>query len=465
MPHALIVDDDLGFALPTSELIAREGFTTTLAGSLREAREQLACAPPDIVVLDMHLPDGLGIELLKDLELMPSTQTVMVTANGSVVLAVQAMRAGAVHFLTKPFDFAAIKTMLVSIEHARRLAEEIDSLRGELRGLGRFSKLVGASPAMQALYDLIEKVARTDATVLLLGETGTGKEVVAETIHALSRRRHRKFVAVNCGAVSTSLIESELFGHERGSFTGALRRHEGHFERAHEGTLLLDEVTEMSPDLQVKLLRVLENQVIQRVGAQDTLTVDVRVIAATNRVPREAVAEGKLRADLHFRLNVFPIQLPPLRDRGGDVELLAEHFLAGLNREEGASKRFSPAALQRLNTHSWPGNVRELKNVVQRAFILAEDVIAADLILVGDGATNVTTNVTTNGANGALDLHVGASLADIERVVILSRSSTAAVTRRPQARCSVSASRPCTTACASTRSLEAAAARQVVEPG
>ena len=410
MPHALLVDDDLALSLGLAEMVSREGFTTSTAGSLREAREEIRTTVPDLVLLDLHLPDGLGVELLEDLAETPATQTVMMTAHGTIEAAVDAMRRGAVHFLTKPLDFAAVKATLATIAHTRQLTDEIGVLRGTLRQLGRFGLLVGASPAMQRTYDLIEKVARTDATVLIVGETGTGKELVAQTIHGLSRRRNESLVAVNCGAVSATLIESELFGHERGSFTGAQRQHRGHFERAHGGTLFLDEITEMSADLQVKLLRVLETGMVHRLGAQDTLPVDVRVIAATNRVPRTAVTDGKLREDLLYRLNVFPIDVPPLRDRLDDVEVLAQHFLSELNRQEGTNKQFTRAAIQRLAGHDWPGNVRELKNVVQRAFILAEDTVGIDMLSLG------TTVVT----GSSLSLKVGTSLSEVERHLILS---------------------------------------------
>jgi two-component system, NtrC family, response regulator HydG len=215
--------------------------------------------------------------------------------------------------------------------------------------------------------------------VLLIGESGTGKEVVAQTIHDLSRRKRQPFLPLNCGAVSPQLVESELFGHEKGSFTGADRQHHGFFERANRGTLFLDEVTEMRPELQVKLLRVLETGTFMRVGTNENIATDVRLIAATNRPPEKAVAEGRLREDLYHRLNVFPIQMPPLRERGTDIELLAEHFLAELNEQEQTNKRFSPAAIAALYSHNWPGNVRELKNYVHRAFILADDVIEPEL--------------------------------------------------------------------------------------
>jgi DNA-binding NtrC family response regulator len=271
--------------------------------------------------------------------------------------------------------------------------------------------MIGACPSMQRVYDLIARVAPTEASILVTGETGTGKELVAQTVHELSRRHAEAFLPVNCGAVPSTLIESELFGHERGSFTGADRMHRGFFERAHRGTLFLDEVTEMPVELQVKLLRVLETGTVTRVGGNDAFKVDVRLIAATNRKPEEAVAQGKLREDLLYRLNVFPIAVPPLRERKDDIELLAEDALAQLNRQESTEKRLTPACLERLKHQTWPGNVRELKNVLQRAFILAEDEIhAEDLPLSGP----VRRETPIDG----LGVGVGMTIAEAERCLI-----------------------------------------------
>jgi two-component system, NtrC family, response regulator AtoC len=323
LPHALLVDDDVNFVLGLAEVVGREGFSTKAAHTLKEARAEIGRVMPDVLLVDLHLPDGSGIDLFRDLETSPATEVVLITGQASVDTAVEAMRKGASDYLVKPVDMARVRAVLANVVRTRELKEQIGTLRGELRKLGRFGPLIGASPSMQRVYDMISKVAPTEATVLLLGETGTGKELVAETIHGLSRRHKEPFLPINCGAVSPNLIESELFGHERGSFTGADRMHKGYFERANRGTLFLDEITEMPPELQVKLLRVLETGKVTRIGGNEAFTVDVRVIAATNRRPEEAVARGKLREDLHYRLNVFPIQLPPLRDRREDVELLA----------------------------------------------------------------------------------------------------------------------------------------------
>jgi DNA-binding NtrC family response regulator len=264
---------------------------------------------------------------------------------------------------------------------------------------------------VQRVYDLLGRAATTELTVLIVGATGTGKEEAARTLHELSRRKEGPFLAINCGAVSSGVIESELFGHERGAFTGADRVHRGHFERAQGGTLLLDEITEMSAELQVRLLRVLETRRLLRVGGASEIEVDVRVLAATNRRPEEAVAAGKLREDLLYRLDVLRIDLPPLRERGTDVDLLAAHFLAGLNQEHGTAKELSRAALARMREHDWPGNVRELRNVVQRAFVMADEVIGIDSLSLG---------VSERVSDGTrLEVRVGTSLPEVERRLLL----------------------------------------------
>ena len=379
MPHALIVEDDPETLAWLTQLAKQEGFTTATADSLRAARIQLTRLVPDILLSDLLLPDGQGIELVADLESREATEFVLLTGHASVESAIDALRVGATDYLVKPIDVDRLRSILRRVPRPEQLREEIGELRQELRELGRFGQILGNSPPMQKLFDQIGRVAPTSATVLLIGESGTGKELAAQTIHELSRRKRAPFLPLNCGAVSPQLIESELFGHEKGSFTGADRQHKGFFECAHGGTLFLDEVTEMPAELQVKLLRVLESGTFTRVGMNTSIATDVRVIAATNRVPERAVADGKLREDLYHRLNVFPIQLPPLRDRGTDIELLAHRFLEALNKQENAAKTFTPAAVAALYAHHWPGNVRELRNYVHRAFILADDVIDVGL--------------------------------------------------------------------------------------
>jgi DNA-binding NtrC family response regulator len=367
---------------------------------------------PDVVLIDLFLPDGRGIDLLKDLEGKPSADVVLITGNASVETAIEALRVGVADYLPKPVDIPRLKTILANVARTRELKEEIDHLRDKLRKLGHFGPMIGASTCIQRVYDLIARVAPTDATVLLMGESGTGKEMVAQTLHELSKRRKEPFLPLNCGAISPNLIESELFGHERGSFTGANRMHKGYFERSVGGTLFLDEITEMPIELQVKLLRVLETGAIIRVGGDQQVPVDVRVIAATNRNPEDAVSQGKLREDLLYRLKVFPIGLPPLRERGDDVVLLADHFLWQLNKTESTAKKFSRPTIERLKAHSWPGNVRELKNVVHRAVILADEEIGPDCLPPEVGGTESYTGP---------DLHfkVGVSIEEAERRLIL----------------------------------------------
>jgi DNA-binding NtrC family response regulator len=278
-------------------------------------------------------------------------------------------------------------------------------------GLSRFGRLIGTSRTMQSVYDRLLRVATTEANVFLVGESGTGKELAAELTHRLSARAESPFVPVNCGALSPGLIESELFGHERGSFTGADRRRPGLFERARGGTLFLDEITEMPADLQVKLLRVLESRTVRRVGGNEVIDVDVRVIAATNRDPEEAVDQGRLRADLMYRLLVFPVELPPLRERPEDVALIARHYLDRLNGNSDVEKTLTDGAMEALATHGWPGNVRELRNAVERAFIVADDVISESCFALGSFGLRAT------GAE-TLGVRVGMTIAEAERILI-----------------------------------------------
>jgi DNA-binding NtrC family response regulator len=404
-----LVDDDPEALEWLSEFARAEGFSVSQADSLRAARIHLSRLQPDVLLTDLQLPDGKGMELAKDLESRESTEIVLITGHASVESAVEALRLGATDYLVKPVDVERLKAILRRVPRSGELRAEIGELRDELRKLGRFGHLLGSSAPMQRLYDQLGRVAPTSATVLLVGESGTGKELAAQSIHDLSRRKRSPFLPLNCGAVSPQLIESELFGHEKGSFTGADRQHKGYFERAHGGTLLLDEITEMPQELQVKLLRVLETGQFMRVGTTTPMSADVRLIAATNRNPEQAVADGKLRADLYHRLNVFPIALPPLRERATDIELLAQHFLDQLNQRESAAKSFAPGTLATLYAHGWPGNVRELKNYVQRAFILADEVIDENLAPSGAASPQ---------AAPLLTVRVGTTLDEVGRRLI-----------------------------------------------
>jgi DNA-binding NtrC family response regulator len=409
MAHLLLVDDDPEALEWLSEFAKAEGFTVSQADTLRAARIHMSRLQPDVLLTDLQLPDGKGIELVNDLETRDSTEVVLITGHASVESAVEALRLGASDYLVKPVDMERLKAILRRVPRTGELRAEIGELRDELRKLGRFGHILGSSAPMQKLYDQLGRVAPTSATVLITGESGTGKELAAQTIHDLSRRKKSPFLPLNCGAVSPQLIESELFGHEKGSFTGADRQHKGYFERAHGGTLFLDEITEMPQELQVKLLRVLESGTFTRVGTTTPISADVRVLAATNRSPEAAVADGKLREDLYHRLNVFPIGMPPLRERATDIELLAQHFLELLNKQEGAAKAFAPATVAALYAHSWPGNVRELKNYVQRAFILADDIIDSNL---------APTVVTQQESAPLLSVRVGTTLDEVSRRLI-----------------------------------------------
>jgi DNA-binding NtrC family response regulator len=420
MAELLLVEDDADQREALAELAGRAGFEVQAVGTVAEARRLLGNgAVPDVLLSDLKLPDGSGLELLDALEDRTRTEVVVITGHGTVDSAVEALRSGVRDYLTKPIDVPRLKTLLANLERTLALKSEVGRLRGELRRLGRFGRMIGASASMQRVYDLIAKVAPTEATVFLTGESGTGKELAAETIHELSERREGPFVAVNCGAVSPTLIESELFGHERGAFTGATQRHRGHFERANGGTVFLDEVGEMPLEAQVKLLRVLETRTWLRVGGSESVTTDARVIAASNKPPLQAVNDGRLREDLFYRLNVFPIELPPLRSRGTDAALIADYVVAQLNKEAGQEKnaqekKLVDSARQRIAGYEWPGNVRELRNVIQRAYILAGDEITGECL-----PSEVEGGVPASLAPDRLDVRVGVTIADAERQLIL----------------------------------------------
>jgi two-component system response regulator AtoC len=425
MPHALAVDDDPNFLSALAELIEGQGFTTNTACTLRDARSLVSHRTPDVALVDLYLPDGSGIELLKDLELGASTEVVLMTGHADVESAVQALRLGASDYLTKPLDIGRLKSILANVASVQPSAQTASSAVTETQEVGRLGLLLGASPPMQALYEMLNRVAPTDASVFLIGESGTGKDLAAQTLHLLSRRAKAPFLPLNCGAISPTLIESELFGHERGSFTGAQRRHKGYFERAHTGTLFLDEITEMPIELQVKLLRVLETGAVVRIGGDQAVDVDVRVIAATNRDPLKAVQDGKMREDLLYRLQVFPVMMPPLRERGEDIQLLADYFLGQLNERQGTGKVWSEDSLDRLRTHSWPGNVRELKNVVHRAFIMADHEITPRCLPREVGGDS--------GSIRSLNFQVGSSIEDVERRLIMATLDAYAGNKRKTA--------------------------------
>jgi DNA-binding NtrC family response regulator len=433
MPHVLIVDDDADSALTLRELIYQPEFTIAVSHTLRDARKQIALQPPDLVLLDLKLPDGNGMDLFADPQLVENSEVVLLTGHASLDTSIQALRLGAADYIVKPINLRHLQGLLSRVTKPSKLKAEVQTLTAKLDESGHFGHLWGRSVPMQRVYEQIARVAATGITVFITGESGSGKEVVAQTVHDLSRRRKQPFLAVNCGAISPHLIESEIFGHEKGSFTGADRQHLGFFERANGGTLFLDEVTEMPLDLQVKLLRVLETGRFMRVGSTVSQEADVRVITATNREPEQAVSSGKLREDLLYRLNVFPIHLPPLRERLSDVPLLAEHFLTAIGAQEGKRKRFADVALQRLQRYAWPGNVRELRNAVQRAYVMAADDVIDDswLPAPSDGlpanasgapaasAAPTPTALASSQREAGIMLPIGVSMAQAERTLIL----------------------------------------------
>ena len=415
MRHALVVDDEADAAEMMAALIAQERFSVAVAGSLAEARRQIALRTPDVVLLDIKLPDGSGIELIEELRACSNSEVVLITGSGSVQTSVQALRLGASDYLTKPLSAAQLSSVLARLKKPSTLNADADQMLTALEQEGHFGLLWGRSAVMRRVYQQILRVSGTAVTVFVTGESGTGKELVARTVHDLSRRRGRAFLGVNCGAISPNLMESEIFGHEKGSFTGAERQHLGFFERANGGTLFLDEITEMPLDLQVKLLRVLETGTFMRVGSMQVQQTDVRIVAASNRDPMQAVAIGKLREDLLYRLNVFPIQMPALREHPEDVALIAEHFLEGISRREGEKKRFAPEALGRLSHYRWPGNVRELRNVVYRAYVMAQGSTIVDECL-----PHAESEASAEkGRVPMMSIEIGTSLAEIERAVTL----------------------------------------------
>ncbi|MGN3967474.1 sigma-54-dependent transcriptional regulator [Burkholderia gladioli] len=371
MPHILVVDDDEETRAALTALAAAQDVPCESAASLEEARNRIAARCPSLVLCDLMLPDGSGMSLLDELP-RERCQIVVATGYASLDSAIRAIRLGASDYLVKPFNMERVQNLLSRVTRQEARADNLEALAEELCRSSRFGRMLGRSRAMLGVYDAIARVAGTPASVLLTGESGTGKELAAQTVHDLSPRHAQPFVAINCGALPANLIESEMFGHERGSFTGAERDHRGFFERAHGGTLFLDEITEMPIELQVRLLRVLETRHVLRLGGTREVEVDVRIVAATNRDPLASIEQGKLRADLYHRINVFPIALPPLRDREDDVVLLAEAFLETLNQQSGRALRFSEAARQEMSQRGWRGNVRELRNLVQRAAIFCE---------------------------------------------------------------------------------------------
>ncbi|HEX9365283.1 MAG TPA: sigma-54 dependent transcriptional regulator [Vicinamibacterales bacterium] len=372
--RVLIVEDDPATRVGLAELVSAWGFQTDVAANGDEAMEKITSFRPAIIVSDLVMPRMGGLELLRALKDQLSDLTlILLTAQGTIESAVEAIKEGAYDYLSKPVDPSRLKILLQKAVERQETLREVKHLRRQLREQGSFGRFVGNSPSIRAVYRIVEQAAPTSASVLIWGESGTGKELAAQTIHELSPRASFPFVAINCAAIPETLLESEIFGHEKGAFTGAHDRRTGVFELAHRGTLFLDEIAEMQPATQVKLLRVLQERSFRRLGGRQEQTVDVRVIAATNQNPTEAVRNGKLREDLYYRLNVFAIEIPPLRDRREDVPLLIQRFLSEFNAtNEKAVRGVDQEAMQILEQYPWPGNIRELRNVIERATILTD---------------------------------------------------------------------------------------------
>lgn len=437
MKHILIIDDCFDAAISLKELIlclsTKVNVSIAIAHSIRDANRQLSLQPADLIFLDLQLPDGNGISLLERKEIIGNSKVILVTGHASVESAISALRFGAVDYIIKPVSIDGIKdtliNSLISPEDGTAEKFKIDDFDENVEKIGN---MIGSSKAIQKVYQQLGRVAQTNVTVFIMGESGVGKEVVAQTLHELSKRSNQEFLAVNCGAISPNLLESEVFGHEKGSFTGAEKQHKGFFEQAEGGTLFLDEVTEMPMELQVKLLRVLETGQFYRVGSTVAKDADVRILAATNRCPHQAVLDGKLREDLLYRLNVFPINVPPLRERIEDVPSLAKYFLSKICEQEGVAKDFSPEALQMLCNHLWPGNVRELRNVVQRAYVMEpskiidcewlpkkNNTVENEGIIKTYARSESEINVKSDDENhNLINFPVGMSVGEMERILI-----------------------------------------------
>ncbi|MFH2203550.1 MAG: sigma-54 dependent transcriptional regulator [Elusimicrobiota bacterium] len=374
-PKVLFAEDDTSLRTVLNLELKRLGVQVTAVAGGEEALQELAKSSFDLVITDLKMPGVDGFKVLEESQRRrPEAQVIVITGHGTVDSAVRAMKAGAFDYLTKPVEPESLGIAVHKALERNRLLREVEHLRAQVRGKFSFENIVYVSPAFHRVLELVRKVAATDASVLIEGESGTGKELIARAIHSASGRRSNSFVAVNCGALPEGLLESELFGHARGSFTGAVVNKRGLFEEAKDGTLFLDEIGEMSPALQVKLLRALQSGEIRRVGENRNIKVNARIVTATNRDLKKAMDENAFRDDLYYRLNVFPIVIPPLRERPEDILPLAEHFLKiACGRHGREALRFSPHAAKLLRAHVWAGNVRELEHAVERAVIMSSE--------------------------------------------------------------------------------------------
>jgi two-component system response regulator PilR (NtrC family) len=401
--NLLIVDDEASLRDFLSIVFEDDGWRVEAAASIAEARTALQKSEPDLILCDLMLPDGSGIELLREAKAQnASIAVVMITAHTSTKTAVEALKAGAFDYIAKPFDIEELRIIVRNAVERKELEDENLHLRTALEERFTFSNIIGRSAKMQEIFSIVQRIAKTTSTVLISGESGTGKELIARAIHYNSGRRG-KFVSINCGALPETLLESELFGHERGAFTGAIREKRGLFHEADRGTIFLDEIGETSTAMQIKLLRVLQDRLVRRVGSNTEQQVDVRVIAATNRDLTESIRSGTFREDLFYRINVIPIALPPLRQRRDDIPLLVEHFVAKFSKNLGVSqKRISADAVRAIEKYHWPGNVRELENVIERMIALEpSDVLTTkslpEVVLLGASIPDLTFDLPPEG--------------------------------------------------------------------
>ncbi len=381
--HILVVDDEKNLLDFLALMLRDEGYEVTPVSSLTHARRELANGSFDLVLCDIMMPEGSGMDLLKEIRSADErSNVIMMTAYTSSDTAVQAMKLGAYDYVSKPFDVEELKILVQKALEKTSLVDENQYLRRELEGKYTFSNIIGRSPRMQQVFSLIERVSKTSSTAMIHGESGTGKELIARAIHFAGPRAQNRFLSVNCGAMPENLLESELFGHERGAFTGAVKTKPGLFQEASGGTLFLDEIGETTPAMQVKLLRVLQEKTLRKVGGTAEESVDARIIAATNRDLAQLVEQGDFREDLYYRINVIPVNLPPLRDRREDIPLLVDYFVGKFSEQLGIERvRITQRAMEQLERYDWPGNVRELENLVERTMALStgEAIDAGDL--------------------------------------------------------------------------------------
>ena len=388
----LLVDDQVSFCHHIKAILEQEGYEVTVANNGDQALQRLSFQTFDILLTDMKMPGPNGLELFKIARKTdPNISGIIMTAYGSIASAVDSIKQGITDYLQKPFEPEALLIAVEKTLRERRMLKEIRDLRKEVDQRYAFGNIIGKNHKMQAIYDLVEKVAPTDTRVFITGNTGVGKELVAKAIHFNSNRKNKPFVGINCGALAESLLETELFGHEKGAFTGAVRTKKGKFEYAHGGTLFLDEVGDISPGLQVKLLRVTQEKKIERVGGNQEIDVDVRIISATNQAIKEKISRGEFRVELYYRLNVVPIHIPPLRERIDDIPLLVNHFIHIFNRKFNKNmKQVTTQAMSRLMQYDWPGNVRELENVLERAFVITDKDVIDTIIFSHDIAASTS---------------------------------------------------------------------------